>query len=114
MVALLLGCGSPKHPDDYAGSTPVTPPRDAGCSRGTDFGTTPPGPDAEGLCGNVFLPALGDPPNIYFVIDRSGSMQELVDGLEKYASVAKAAVDAVRRIGAKANFGAAVFPSPDE
>jgi len=107
-----LGCSSPEHPPAYGGSTPVTPAREAGCTGGSDPMTVPPGPDAEGLCGNEFLPASADPPNIYFLIDRSGSMGERVDGLEKYASVAKATVDLVRRIGSQANFGAAVFPDP--
>jgi hypothetical protein len=110
---LAMACSSSSRPSEtYAGTPPVTSGRDAGCD-GTDPFSAPPGPDAEGLCGNVFLPAIGDPPNIYFVIDRSGSMQEIVDGLEKYAAVSKAAVDLVRKIGSKANFGAAVFPAPE-
>jgi hypothetical protein len=113
LLLLGVGCSSPSHPPGYSGSTTVTPPREAGCSTEPDPWTAPPGPDAEGLCGNEFLPAVGDAPNIYFVIDRSGSMREVVDGLEKYASVAKATVDLVRKIGSRANFGAAVFPAPE-
>src|SRR5262245_27384963 len=35
-----------------------------------------PSPDAQGLCGNMFLDITSDAPNIFFVIDRSGSMGE--------------------------------------
>jgi hypothetical protein len=69
-----------------------------------------PSPDAEGLCGQYFLSATGDPPNLYFVIDRSGSMGQLVDGVVKYDAVAGAVVDLVRTLGSKAKVGAAVFP----
>jgi hypothetical protein len=69
-----------------------------------------PSPDAEGLCGQYFLNATGDPPNLYFVIDRSGSMGQLVDGVVKYDAVAGAVVDLVRALGSKVKVGAAVFP----
>jgi hypothetical protein len=75
-----------------------------------DDAAAPPGPDAQGLCGNTFLQATNDPPNIYFVIDRSGSMQEIVDGRVKYDAVASASVALVRRLGSQVNVGAAVFP----
>ena len=75
-----------------------------------DDAATPPGPDAQGLCGNTFLQATSDPPNIYFVIDRSGSMQEVVDGRMKWDAVAAASVALVRRLGSQVNVGAAVFP----
>jgi hypothetical protein len=71
-----------------------------------------PSPDAEGLCGQYFLGATGDAPNLYFVIDRSGSMGAVVEGREKYGAVAAAAVGLVRSLGSKAKVGAAVFPGP--
>jgi len=71
-----------------------------------------PSPDAEGLCGQYFLSATGDAPNLYFVIDRSGSMGNMVEGRQKYDAVAGAAVDLVRSLGSKVKVGAAVFPGP--
>jgi hypothetical protein len=71
---------------------------------------TPPSPNAQGFCGNTFLEATSDHPNLYFVIDRSGSMQDFVDGEQKYAAVARAATSLVRSLGPRANIGAAFFP----
>src|SRR5438477_5485013 len=51
-----------------------------------------PSPDALGLCGNMFLDVTAAAPNLYFVIDRSGSMSDYVDGRQKYAAVTAAAV----------------------
>jgi hypothetical protein len=84
----------------------VAPPKD-GC---VTTGTVAPSPDAQGLCGNAFLDVTSDPPNLYFVIDRSGSMGEIVEGLQKYDAVATAAVTLVRSLGSQANVGAAIFP----
>jgi hypothetical protein len=69
-----------------------------------------PSPDAQGLCGNMFLDITTDAPNLFFVLDRSGSMSEVIDRRTKYDSVALAAVSLVRSLGSQANVGAAVFP----
>lgn len=77
-----------------------------------DLESPPPPPaDAGGLCGNDIIPTLIEPPNLYFVIDRSGSMGDVVEGMSKYTSLEIAIVDLVRRVGARARVGAAVFPS---
>src|SRR3954471_11233653 len=114
LAALMLqSCSSPSRVTvlhDGDASVPVPLVGDACVD---DVTTAPPGPDADGLCGNTFLNAVGDPPNIYFVIDRSGSMSELVDGQVKYAAVVRSAVGLVRSVGSQANIGAAVFPAPD-
>ncbi len=72
----------------------------------------PPTADASGLCGNQFFAASMEPPNLYFVIDRSGSMVDPagVQGWSKYTAVRVAVVDVVREIGSRANFGAALYP----
>lgn len=108
-ACLVASCGSPAHPPglvDVEGGL-VNGPRIDAC---VDDAAVAPSPGAEGLCGQYFLGATGDPPNLYFVIDRSGSMGELVDGREKYSAVAGAAVALVRSLGSKAKVGAAVFP----
>jgi hypothetical protein len=119
----VLGCSSPSH----APLLVDDPANDGGGSGGTgggarggcvDDAAIPPAPDAQGLCGNTFLRATSDPPNVYFVIDRSGSMQEVIEGRMKYDAVATASVALVRRLGAQVNVGAAMFPgslgNPDD
>lgn len=73
----------------------------------------PPAPDAAGLCGNEIIPTLTNPPNLYFIIDRSGSMGDVVEGQTKYLSLEMSVVDLVRRIGIRARMGAALFPGFD-
>lgn len=72
----------------------------------------PPSPDAEGLCGNFFFKASPEPPNLFFVLDRSGSMAEGSGqpGLSRYDAVRVAVVHVARNLGDKANYGVAVFP----
>lgn len=53
------------------------------------------------------------PPNLYFALDRSGSMAETLAGgaMTKWGAVQAAAVDLVRRLGAHVRVGATVFPA---
>lgn len=114
VLACVGACGTAKHPppaldpgtDDT--SVPATPKADA-CASGQPTED----PASQGLCGSQFLPALGEPPNLYFLIDCSGSMGLLTEGREKYAAVAGAAVGLVRELGARIKVGAAVFPGSD-
>jgi hypothetical protein len=88
---------------------------DAGVESGSEsFQATKPtelscnlGPDG-GVCACVDQPLLGDPPNLYFVLDRSGSMQE--DG--KWPTIISVLGSLVVALGPRANVGAAVFPDP--
>ncbi|PIE06315.1 MAG: hypothetical protein CSA75_00170, partial [Sorangium cellulosum] len=79
----------------------------------TNFPSGPPGPDAAGYCGNQFFRVSQEPPNLYFVLDRSRSMLDKVglgSSTTKYAAVRKASIDVVVTFGSRANVGAAVFP----
>lgn len=76
-------------------------------------GGGPPEVDAGGYCGNEVHQAIIDAPNIYFVLDASGSMAEPVPqqpGDNRYDAVRIAIVDLVRNLGPLVNVGAAVFP----
>lgn len=76
-----------------------------------DDAGAPPPPDAGGLCGNVFHDLIANAPNIYFVLDASGSMAEAVTArATRYDRVRDAAVDLVSNLGPLINVGAAVFP----
>jgi hypothetical protein len=107
------GCGTSGRPpllgsDD--GTTSAGGSGDAG-SPTFELDSGPPvcprGPDG-GLCGCLDLPLLGDAPNIYFVLDRSGSMEE--NG--KWTTMRAVITDVMRKLGPRGRFGAAVFPDP--
>jgi hypothetical protein len=97
-------------------------PPPAGDSRGASGGTSggfgsgparPPGCGANGdgsFCDCVDVPLVAQPPNIYFVLDRSGSMSHD----NKWMSARDAVVSLARALGSRANFGAAIFPGGTE
>lgn len=73
--------------------------------------SAPPDLDAGGLCGNQLHSIITDAPNLYFVLDASGSMGETVPaGGSRFEAVRGAALDLVRDLGALIQVGAAVFP----
>ena len=110
-LAAPAACGEAERPPLNG----ATRPRDAGAdSASQSFVSTTPtelscnlGPDG-GVCACADEPLLGDPPNLYFVLDRSGSMQE--DG--KWATIVSAIGSLVVDLGPRAVVGAAVFPDP--
>jgi hypothetical protein len=65
------------------------------------------GPDG-GVCACADQPLLGDPPNLYFVLDRSASMQED----SKWRTIVTVVGSLIVKLGPRANVGAAVFPDP--
>lgn len=71
----------------------------------------PPPADAE-VCGNLVVPVVVDKPNLYFVLDRSGSMagRDLGNTLTKYENARVALAEVLRSIGHRVRVGAAVFP----
>lgn len=61
-----------------------------------------------GTCGCLDLPLIGEAPNIYFVLDRSGSMLDS----NKWNTIRAVVTDVMRKLGPRGRFGAAVFPDP--
>jgi hypothetical protein len=119
----VAGCGDSRPPiftgDTGGGPTSVT--NGGGSSGGAGSGSgpislaedasAPPGCDAGlqgNVCGCLDLSLLADPPNMYFLLDRSGSMNES----NKWVTIRTVIVDVMHRIGPRARFGAAVFPDP--
>ena len=60
------------------------------------------------VCGCLDLSLLADAPNMYFMLDRSGSMTDS----NKWLTIRTVIADVMHRIGPRAQFGAAVFPDP--
>lgn len=76
-------------------------------------GSKAPPPDAGNLCGQLITQVHKDPPNVYFVLDTSGSMGTPVGPSTRYLLVQSAAIELVKNIGGLINVGAALFPFPN-
>ncbi|MDI1448201.1 VWA domain-containing protein [Polyangium sp. 6x1] len=110
VASAIGGCGSTS--DDL----PPRPPRpvaDAGGEGGFDGvgGGGPPAPDAGGYCGNELHQTIVDAPNLYFVLDASGSMNAPAPGGTRYDAVRAAVVGLVRKLGPLVKVGAAILPA---
>ncbi len=94
-----------------AGSGDTGDPGSVNDTGGGDNG--PPAAGTPGFCGNDILTALEDPPNLYFVVDRSGSMSDPMDGLSgDKLDASRGAIETVlQAVGHRVQYGAAVFPS---
>jgi hypothetical protein len=110
-VTVVAACGSGSGPPALGDAPGV----DAGAETGgllvTDAGpiieSCGKGPDG-GVCACVDEPLALDPPTLYFVLDRSGSMND--DG--KWNTVRSVIGSLAVSLGQRARFGAAVFPDP--
>jgi len=106
----LVACGSERPPvtdgayisSSSSGSGGGGPFADAGTPKLPGCGAQANG----SYCDCVDTPLFAEPPNIYFVLDRSGSMLE--GG--KWDVVRQVVAQILRGLGPRANFGATVFP----
>jgi von Willebrand factor type A domain len=58
------------------------------------------------VCECTEMPLKGDPPNLYFILDHSGSMAR--DNL--WTNVSQVLLETVRRLGPRSRYGVAFFP----
>jgi hypothetical protein len=111
-MALVAGCGTERPPP--AGDSRYTPPSTNGTGGFQDAGSTkPPGcgqKDDGSFCDCVDVPLFAEAPNMYFVLDRSGSMSED----NKWGKVRQVVAQILRGLGPRANFGATLFPGFDD
>lgn len=112
-VLACAGCSS-KRPPPVA---EYVPPPEAGEAGVLAVPTGPPLDDA-GLCGRIRIPIVVDRPNLYFVLDASGSMQGNMDKADpdgiipkKYDAARLAIQSVLLAIGHRVNYGAALFPA---
>lgn len=109
-MTVVAGCGSQKPPP--AGDSTYTPSQATGGFQDGGVSNKPPGcgQKADGsFCDCVDTPLFIDPPNMYFLLDRSGSMQED----NKWGAVRVVVAQILRGLGPRANFGATLFPGLD-
>jgi hypothetical protein len=108
LVSMSAACSSKHHPPQADDGTPP-PPIGTGDLIGSDAGAMPSACKTladGGSCGCTDVPLFADPPTMYFVLDRSGSMSQD----DKWTTVRLSVADVVRAIGPRASFGAAIFP----
>jgi hypothetical protein len=76
----------------------------------------PPGADASGFCGNMIVPIVLDRPNLYFILDASGSMSDSIPGIagSRYSAAVDAIVSVLQAVGHRVSYGAAVFPDDSD
>jgi hypothetical protein len=107
-VATGPGCGSSARPSQLGS---VLETKDAATQIFQSTGPIPLscnlGPDG-GVCACDDEPLLGEPPNLYFILDRSGSMAED----DKWSTIASVIEKLVVDLGPRAIVGVTVFPSP--
>lgn len=113
--AVMAACSDDRprqHPRDSSGVDAGAQEPDDGLDLDPEDTLGPPPADAGGLCGNqIHQVEITEAPNLYFVLDASGSMLSPASPREtRYERVHDAAVGLVRSLGPLINVGAAVFP----
>jgi hypothetical protein len=113
-IVLAAGCGTTDRPPDF-GDTPGESDAAVGAEAGS-FGdgsllekSCGVGPDG-GVCACADETLLGDPPTLYFMLDRSGSMSDS----DKWSTIQITLGQIIGDLGPRAQIGAAVFPDPTQ
>ena len=105
----LVACGSDR-PRAAESTTGVGPAGAGGFGGNNEGSDKPPGcgqKDDGTYCDCLDTPLFSDPPNMYFVLDRSGSM---IEG-DKWNKVRLVVAKIMRSLGPRANFGATIYPA---
>jgi hypothetical protein len=109
LALMLAACGESARPAPLTFSAPQEDSQTASSSgAAVDAGPPKCGVPTPEVCDCAQMDIAGEPPNIYFVLDHSGSMQR--DDL--WTTVSGVVLDTVRKIGNRARYGAALFPAP--
>jgi hypothetical protein len=111
------GCSKSDHPPSYQYGHQAEP-TDAGYQIPIDpyDASVPPPEDTTNFCGNQIIPLVTNRPNLYFILDRSGSMSDPMpdprngSSIEKFIGARRAIHDVLFAMGHRVSYGAAVFP----
>jgi hypothetical protein len=112
-LAAPAGCGQGERPPPLGNFVENPTAGNSGSAPVFDFDAAPYvpmcslGPEG-GVCACADEPLVVDAPNLYFVLDRSGSMAQL----GKWTTVRRVLMQLVIALGARAKVGVAVFPDP--
>lgn len=113
-IALCLGSlGACEGDAPPRGVAPYRPPSGTGGEGGELFEPPEECTVPQGACGHQVTKVDFEGPNIYFVLDRSGSMSDpaaMGSPISRYSAVRAAAIEMVKSLGTLINVGAAVFP----
>jgi hypothetical protein len=105
------GCTSETQPPALGGEGPPSTGTDAGEGFAADTGPVEPSCTVGvegGVCVCTDQPLVLDPPTLYFVLDRSGSMNDS----GKWGTVQAVIQHLVIQLGPRAKYAVAVFPDP--
>jgi len=112
---LLRGCSSERDRPPYYEYEPAATSGGSGYDLPNQGDCEELPPTDAGLCGNDVIAIQEDRPNLYFILDASGSMGEDIaaDSKEtKYHAAVSAIIKVLRAIGHRVSYGAALFPDP--
>lgn len=119
--ALAVGaCQTTDRPPPFADR--LTPDREVGGKEGglklppSGAGGNQPSPEGSVACGGERLRASIDLPNLYLVLDASGSMADpiQVSGVSKLTAARRSVGNLLREMGHKFRYGAMLFPASAE
>jgi hypothetical protein len=112
LPCLLLACASSGERDPAGLVHTNRPPASGGGGGVTIDGGNPVCGD---FCGETFLREVTEPKNLYFVLDRSGSMVVPMpdSSLTRYQTARSVLASVLRVIGHRVRYGAAAFPSTE-
>jgi hypothetical protein len=117
LCLLASSCKERSHPpglDSSGGASGGSMGIDVGTGGSSEPSSAPP-ENLSGLCGNQILPILQKRPNLYLVLDRSGSMSDVLEANDaskttKYEASVHAIHDVLFTMGHRFAYGAALFP----
>lgn len=112
-MALVAACGGDRARPPPLGATAA----DAGVEADADAAAPDAGgfdasskPLIDGSCEYHSVASRREPVRLYFVVDRSGSMKEVIDDKRKSDAVYTGLVNLARRVGHKCELGLMIFP----
>lgn len=114
-----VGCSGKDRPPaldiDGGGSSSDSGTDGLAVDGGEDDCEGPPSPDTTAFCSNEVVPVVQEKPNLYFIVDLSGSMSEPIaaGALTKVSAAKQAMLSVVGDLGHRIRYGLATYPGPD-